>query len=42
MLRSWKKFISVVLGLTILLSTLSFVPAGASSLDEPGITDAEG
>jgi hypothetical protein len=42
MLRSWKKIISVVLGLTILLSTLSFVPAGASSGDEAGITDAGG
>ena len=42
MLRSWKKLISVVLGLTILLSTLSFVSAGASSADEAGITDAAG
>ena len=42
MLRSWKKIISVVLGLTILLSTLSFVPAGASSFDESGITEAAG
>ena len=36
------RVISIILGLAILLSTLSFVPASASSSSEAGIVDAAG
>ncbi len=41
MLRLWKKALSIVLGLTIILSTLALVPAGAS-MPSSGIAQAGG